>query len=403
VGLVVAEPPARPGAETAPVRILDRYILATYLVSLLIVVLAITGGVVLMDMGLSVNKFLDLREESTEVGFLSMLGHMADYHLRRALFFFKYWAPLALLVSAAAAMVRLGRTRELTGIKAAGVSLYRVLWPIIAVGLVLNGFYIVNQELVIPNMAAELARDPDDLEAAEMFDVEFVRDEQNNILYAPIYDPQTRTMMAEKKVFADGRITFPARVRVFLRDSDYNALGTVEAESATWDPDLGAWRLKGGVRLPPVRKASLLEPVPEAPEGEPFPLYYTNVGPEELERHRSGDLYRYMSYSELKMLARDPMRGNRLQMEVAMHQHVTQPILNLLILLLGLPFMAGREERSYVVSIGLAFVMVIGVFAVWFVATFFGNAGHVSPIWAAWIPVFLILPPSILSMEMLKT
>ena len=384
-------------------RLLDRYILKTYLASLLVVMASLMGIAVLLDMAVNVNKFLDLKAETGEMGFWAMLATMADYYFYKGFYYFQLWAALAMLVAAAAAMARLNRTRELTGIKAAGVSLYRVLWPVIVVGLLLNGFYIVNQELIIPHMAVQLSRDPDDPDVTETFDVEFVRDEQNNILYAPIYDPKTQTMRAERKVFEDGRITFPARVRIFLRDSHYEAVGTVEAESAAWDGRLGAWRLEGGVKLPPIRKTDLAQRAAARTEGQPFPLYYTNVGPEEIERHRSSDFYRYMSYSELKALARDPMRGNRLQMEVAMHQHVTQPILNVLILLLGLPFVAGREDRNYFVSVGLAVALVIGVFVVMFASTAFGNAGHVPPIWAAWIPVFLVLPPSILSMEMLKT
>jgi len=311
------------------VKILDRYILKTYLVSLLVVMAALTGIAVLLDMAVSVNKFLDLKAETGDAGFWTMLGHMADYYFYQVFYYFQLWAALAALVAAAAGMVRLNRTHELTGIKAAGVSLYRVLWPIIVVGLLLDGFYIVNQELIIPSMAVQLARDPDDLDVTETFDVEFIRDDQNNILYAPIYDPKTQTMLAEKKVFEDGRISFPARVRIFLRDSRYRPLGTVEAESATWDSRLGAWRLKGGVRLPPVHKASLLERAPEQTEGEPFPLYYTNVGPDEIRRHRTSDFYRYMSYGELKALARDPMRGNRLQLETgsgdAPARHPTDP------------------------------------------------------------------------------
>lgn len=385
------------------VKILDRYILKTYLASLVVVLAALMGIAILLDMAVSANKFLDLKSEMAEAGFWTLVARMADYYFYQAFYYFQLFAALALLVAAAAGMVRLNRTRELTGMKAAGISLYRVLWPIILVGLALDGFYIVNQEILLPRMAVELVRDPDDLNALETFSVEFIRDNENNILYAPIYDPETQEMQAEKKVFEDGRVTFPARVRIFLRDSQYRAMGTIEAERATWDARLGAWRLEGGVRLPPVRQASLLERVPEGPEGEPFPLYYTNVGPEEILRHRTSDFYRYMSYSELKTLARDPMRGNRLQLEVAMHQHITSPILNVLILLLGLPFVAGREDRNYFVGVGLAVALVIGVFILTFAATAFGNAGHVPPIWAAWIPIFLVLPPSILSMEMLKT
>ena len=97
------------------------------------------------------------------------------------------------------------------------------------------------------------------------------------------------------------------------------------------------------------------------------------------------------------------MRGNRRQLQVAMHQHVTQPILNLLVLLLGLPFVAGREERNYFASIGIALALFVGVYIVSFAATAFGNTGHISPLLAAWFPIFLVLPASILSMESLRT
>ena len=384
-------------------KILDRYILKTFLVSLVICLVAMMSLALLLDLFFNVNKFLDMQAEAKQAGFWTLLAGMGDYYFYKAFHYFQLLAAPAMLVSAAASMVRLNRNRELTGIKAAGVSLYRVLWPMILVGLALDGFYLANQELIIPNVAVELSRDPDDLEVRESFPVDFVRDEHNNILYAPVYDPKTHQMQAVRKEFEDGRVVFPARVRIFLRDSRYEALGTIEAEQATWDEQGKRWILVNGLRLPPMKEATLLDHIPAGPEGEPCKDYYTNVGPRELRRHRTSDFYRYMSYSELKTLAEDPMRGNRRQLQVEMHRHVTGPLLNVLVLLLGLPFVAGRDDRNYFVSIGVAIAMFIGVFALTFATTAFGNAGHVSPLLAAWLPIFVVLPGSILSMEAMKT
>jgi lipopolysaccharide export system permease protein len=385
------------------VKILDRYILTTFLVSLVICLAAMMGLALLLDFSFNRNKFLDLAAETEEAGLWGLLAGIADYYVYRAFHYFQLLAAPTLLVSAAASMVRLNRNRELTSIKAAGVSLYRVMWPMTLVGLILDGFYIVNQEFIIPGIAVELARDPDDLAVQENFAVDFVRDEHNNIIYAPIYDPKARQMRAEKKVFEDGSIVFSARVRIFQRDSKYKALGTIEAEGAKWDEANRRWVFTNGVKLPPIEEATLLERIPTGPEGEPQKDYYTNVGPRQLLRHRTSDFYRYMSYAELKSLAEDPMRGNRRQLQVEMHQHMTGPILNVLILLLGMPFVAAREDRSYAASISVAVLLFIGVFAVRFVSTAFGNAGHVGPLLAAWLPIFIVLPASILSMESLRT
>ena len=381
---------------------LDRYILQTFLVSLAIVLVAMMGLTLLLDLFFNVNDFLKLSTQTQEMGFGTLLGNVVNYYFYKAFDYFQLLAAPALLVAAAASLVRFNRSRELTGLKAAGISLYRVMWPMILVGLMVDGLYLVNQELIIPDIAAQLSRDPDDLAVQKEFPVEFLRDEHNNIIYAPIYDPEKQEMLAEVKKFDGDTVEFLARVRIFLRDSAFAARGTIEAERATWDGK-GCWRLTQGFRLPPLKEADLLERLPTAPEGELVDVYYTNVGPKEIQRHRASDFHRYLSYRELRDLSQDPMRGNRRQLQVAMHQHVTSLILNILLLLLGLPFVAGREDRNYFASVGIALGLVIGVFVITFAATAFGNTGHISPLLAAWIPVFVVLPASILSMESLRT
>lgn len=384
-------------------KILDRYILATFVVSLLIVMVAMMGLSLLLDLFFNINKFLDMTAEARRASFWTILVGMGNYYFYKSFDYFQLLAAPAMLVAAAATLVRFTRSRELVGIKAAGISIYRVMWPIIVVGLIVDGCYILNQELIIPSIGVQLARDPDDLAFKEEFAVDFIRDEHNNIIYAPVYDPEKCEMRAEPRRFSDGSVVLLARVRIFLRDSAYQARGTIEAEAARWDPKAHGWRLVNGLRLPPLKEASLVDRIPTEPEGDKVDFYATNVGPEAIMRHRCSDFHRYMSYRELKSLAEDPMRGNRRQLQVTMHQHVTSPILNILLLLLGLPFVAGRDDKNYFVSVGIAVCMVIGVFVVTFASTAFGNAGHITPLLAAWIPVFLILPASVVSMETLRT
>ncbi|HUX02472.1 MAG: LptF/LptG family permease [Phycisphaerae bacterium] len=385
-------------------KILDRYIVRTFVYSLAIVLVALMGLVLILDVFFNVNDFMGTGTAAQPSGFWTIFGNMMNYYFYKAFDYFRLLAAPSLLVAAAASLVRLNRSRELTGIKAAGVSLYRVMWPMILVALVVDAFCIFNQEYIIPRISPQLSRDRGDLQVQKRFPVDFVRDEHNNILYAPLYDPQTETMFAEPRIVPGTTdVQFMARVRIFLRDSKYKARGTIEAERAVWSAEKSGWELEGGMRLPPIEESAILDRPPTGPEGDPYPFYQTNIGPREIERHRASDFHRYMSYGELKILATDPMRGNRRQLQVAMHQHVTQPILNLLVLLLGLPFVAGREERNYFVSIGIALGLFVGVFILSFASTAFGNAGHISPLLAAWFPIFVVLPASILSMESLRT
>jgi lipopolysaccharide export system permease protein len=385
-------------------KILDRYIVRTYVFSLAIVLAAMMGLAVILDQFFNVNEFFKGTDGAQAAGFWTILGNMANYYFYKMFEFFQWLAAPSLLVAAAAALVRLNRGQELTGIKAAGVSLYRVMWPMILVALAVDAFYVINQENIIPAIAAQLTRDPDDLAVQDRFPIDFIRDEHNNILYAPLYDPKTHEMLAEpRSVPGSDNPVFMARVHIFLRDSKYKARGTIEAERAVWNPKNAGWDLAAGIKLPPIEESTILDHPPTGPEGEPYSFYATNIGPKEILRHRASDFHRYMGYGELKTLADDPMRGNRRQLQVAMHEHVTMPILNILVLLLGLPFVAGREERNYFASIGIAVVLFIGVYILTFASTAFGNAGHLSPLLAAWLPIFVVLPASILSMESLRT
>ena len=384
-------------------KILDRYILKTFLLSLLISTAALMGIVLILDLVINVNRLFNLSATARLTGFWTIFAGLLDYYFYKLFDYFQWIASPAILVAAAASLVRLNRSREIVGIKAAGVSLYRVMWPMIAVALVLDAFYIVNQELILPAIAVQLARSPDDLEIKKEFAVDFIRDENNNIIYAPLYDPKTREMRAEAKILDDGTPFYLARVRVFRRDSKFLPLGTIEAEKAAWDPKAQGWRLTGGVRLPPPKEPTLLDRSPEGPEGDPVDFYASNVGPAEIVRHRASDFYRYMAYGELRVLAEDPMRSNRQTLQVTMHQHVTGPIMNLLLLLLGLPFVAGRDDRNYFSSIGVAIGLIVGVYAMTFAATAFGQQGHIGALLAAWLPVFVVLPASVLSMEALRT
>jgi lipopolysaccharide export system permease protein len=385
-------------------KILDRYILQTFLLSLVISLAALLGIVLILDLVMSVNKLINLSTTARLTGFWPILTGLVNYYFYKMFDYFQWVSPPAILVAAAASLARLNRSRELVGVKAAGVSLYRVMWPMIAVALVMDAFYVVNQELILPAISLQLARSPDDLEVKREFAVDFIRDENNNIIYAPLYDPKTKEMRSETRIKDDGTPLFLARVRIFLRDSKLQPKGTIEAEKAAWDPKAGGWRLTGGVRLPPLKEPALLNRVPEWPEGDPVDFYYSrNVGPVEIVRHRASDFYRYMAYGDLRALAEDPMRPNRQTVQVAMHQHVTGPIMNLLLLLLGLPFVAGREDRNYFSSIGTALGLIIGVYALTFAATAFGNQGHIGALLAAWVPVFFVLPASVLSMEALRT
>jgi lipopolysaccharide export system permease protein len=400
-------------------KVLDRYILLTFLASLAIVMAAMLGVALVLDLFFNNVQLAWKAADSNQIaGFWKLLGNVLNYCFYKTFAYFQLLAAPAIQVAAAAAMVRLNRTRELVGIKAAGISLYRVLWPMIAVALIFDGLYVVNQEVFIPSIGVELSRTLDDLSRPKEFTVDFARDQHKHIIYAPRFDPKTQQILsstytvsdADTPVSADKVWSRKGLVRIWLRNDDLSPMGTIEAESGRWDPKVGGWRLIGGILrpakvVPPTTPGgpSWVDRVSETPAGKPYDFFPTNVGPREIARHRLSDFHRFMSYTELTELIDEPMRGNRRQLLTSLHQHITQPILNFLLILLGLPFIAGRDDKNYFTNIGVAIALAIGVYAVNFTTTALGNSGNLSPLLAAWLPVFILLPASVISMKSLRT
>ena len=73
-------------------KILDRYILSTFLVSLVICLAAMMGLALLLDFSFNRNKFLDLAAETEEAGLWGLLDGIADYYVYRVFDYFQLLA-----------------------------------------------------------------------------------------------------------------------------------------------------------------------------------------------------------------------------------------------------------------------------------------------------------------------
>ena len=119
---------------------LDGYIMRAFLVPFFILLFAFTLLFIIMDMYNDVSDFLD-NEASVRVSI--------EYFVLKIPGNIRFILPITVLLACMYALANLGRTRELTAIRASGVSLGRCGLPIFIVGfcVMLVNFYF-NEELV---------------------------------------------------------------------------------------------------------------------------------------------------------------------------------------------------------------------------------------------------------------
>ncbi len=260
--------------------------------------------------------------------------------------------------------------------------LQRLAVPVLACAVGLIALWMVNREFIVPELAPQIARERQDVVGTRHTGIGFARDEHNVILMARGFNVQARRL---------------ERVLILVPDEDAGYV--VQADVAVYDPQDRTWRLEGGTRL--------AESGPRAGEQaggrgrEPINEFPFSLTPEDLLLRRSVEWAGMLSLRQMNALLHSRNLPNR--QSVVMHRHIwlTQPMLQLILVGLTLPFFLRREPTSVLVAGGRA-LLVAGAF---FATQFFAHNMEASP-WVsllAWLPILVFAPIAVLQMANLRT
>jgi len=175
-----------------------------------------------------------------------------------------------------------------------------------------------------------------------------------------------------------GRLVNP---RFVFRTEDGHPLGTLQGKHADWtvsqeDPSGGGyWKLAAG-RL----------------------FLASDLTPRDLVLRQATGWISYMSTADLTRLLRLKRIPNEKAAVLTLHIRVANPINNLVMLLLGLPFILSRQ-RNIKTSAGLC-VAVVGTF---YVFIYVCRYLDVAPVWSAWTPILVFGPLSVVMLDAIKT
>src|SRR4051812_24202381 len=324
-------------------KILDRYVLFSFIKNYLISFMVLIGLYVVLDMVFNFDELAEVRGQSAGgiESLLSVAGSVADYYFHQIFLFFVQLSGIIPVVAAAFTLMRLSRFNELTAILAAGGPLFRVSAPIILCGVVLNLILLpINQELVIPTMIPKLTRKHDELQQAgiKTFTVKAMQDDKNNLLNAGRYHPPV-----------EGQAGFMEIIDIIERDEKLEVTGHLTADRADWDAGNNQWKLTGGVRVPlPENRRS---------EATAVDAWQTSITPDEIALYRSGDFVELLSTERINQLLQRPKSYGTLGLLRVKYFRWAQLLLNITLLLLAIPCVLTREpgtlKRSAVKCVAL--------------------------------------------------
>ena len=143
------------------------------------------------------------------------------------------------VVAAAFSLGKMTRQNELTAVLASGVSLKRVIAPIILAAALLTGLLVIDQEIFIPQLAEKLVLTRDTLPGQDKFALWFISDKNGSLINSVNFDSGHRHF--EKSDYHHS----PAQSDSLIWD----VTGKISAASATYNEQTQSWDLKDGYFL----------------------------------------------------------------------------------------------------------------------------------------------------------
>ena len=373
--------------------IVDRYLCSVFLSTFLICFLSFAGLYTVVHLFSNLDELNLIAEK---VGWLAVFQ---EFYLPRVADIYDKSTGVLILISAVFAVSLLKRRREMTAMEAAGLTKLRILRPIFMLSIILIGLTIANREFLIPRLKTQLVRTPQSWGDTGKTDM------------SPQTDAYNITIQGDRFHFADQRIS---NIQVELPPSVTPATAPLRAESGFLRAATH-WRPAGIMLDAVTSNMESLSPSIQNANGQL--TVYTPANHHWLTERQlfvrcdfSKDqiVYgkqqeQYQSTAGLIASANKPKRWSTGSEYVNIHARLIRPILDLTLLLLGLPMVIGGIERNVFVSAGICFGIVGLVQLTVVVCKSLGASSLIHPAaLAAWAPALLYVPAAIVSMRGLR-
>lgn len=327
--------------------ILDRYIAKQYLTNVLLLLVLLFSFVFMIDISLNMQRFVESAVRSAKAAGDEDLQGLRKF-LTAALFAINLWWPrllqlynfvigLVLVGGMGFTFAQLVRQRELVAVMASGVSLYRMMRPIMLVACLMLGLQVLNQELVLPRIAHLVVRDNMEAGQSDMssFVVNLRPDSEGRVFYADLFVPATKTLKG---------------VVILDRDQQWRLTRRITAKSATFDDKRKLWVLEEGLALP--TGAGLSTTTPGNVQGTPIDTLRSSLDPTGLVSLQYQSYAQNLSWRQIGDLLLSPtLRGDvKEQLTRIAWGRAANYICVILSLIVAIPFFLTREPKNMVLQ-----------------------------------------------------
>lgn len=344
---------------------MDRYVARAVLGAYAAALVFLIFMVIMIEMLMEMDQYV-LAAEKHNIGVFHLMWLVIKYQAVSVPYLFVTIAPFVAVIAAMFAVSRLMSQNEMAPMLFTGRSMFRILRPLLGVGLLSALMMALLWQTAVPycaglrhSMRSRLSGGSGEVSLTDGI----LRSPENDdlVLYCRRYYHGLQKM--------EGVILYDEGAAA--DESTY-----VEAAVATWDPKQEEWALtEGRSRRGNISQARRWLGMPGL-----TPELLWQSGKKERE---AGEL----SYSELFELMQAHPHSRAYVL--ALHQHVTFPLANIILLLLALPFAVHFERGSRIERVAMSIVICAGYLCADLTCQNLGQNYYLHPVVASWVPTIL--------------
>jgi lipopolysaccharide export system permease protein len=375
-------------------KILDRYVAKNFLIGYCIALCVLMGLRIIIDLFVNLDEFTEHADLETAAVFKNIF----TFYLLNSTLYFRDFAGMITVVAAAFSFGKMVRNNELVAVMASGVSLKRIIGPIVLLALLLTVVLVIDQEFIIPPLADKLVRSHNDIPGQESYQVRFISDGKGSLICSLKFDVETSTLY-------DPTILLR---RPTSRPGIWEVTGRIDAEKAVDSDQTGRWDLY--TRSPETGEWLPYGQLTEFGSGkrlQQIPFYNGDVTAKDVPVRCEAEHKTLLSLRQLRTLEAQKIQiTDMAQLSSQKHFHITDPIINLVMLMISLPILVCRDPKSVKSAVMISFSLTGACFIMTFICKILATEvvfDKVMPELWAWLPVFIFMPIAFMELDSMKT
>src|SRR4030042_1525933 len=285
---------------------------------------------------------------------------------------FQWTIPYAILLTTFLTLGALSRHSEIVAFKAGGISLYRIILPLIFITLIVSFFSFLGNDYLVPFtnkktrylLDVKVRKEPP-TSSFKNYKIWYHGD--HRIFNIQLLDPKKKALIG---------------FTLYEFDDQFRCIQRIDAREVKWIN--GKWKFydgsvrdfdeSGSIRMTPFKEKNF-------PMKEDWGVFQ--------KTKRDSD---EMSYAELRTYIQKIQNSgyDATRYLVDLHSKFSYTFLNLIMLLIGIPFAlkTGRSGGG-ALSIGLSVMIGFSYGIIFYVFISFGKSGILPPLLASWFPTVL--------------